>query len=58
MHTRLRLSLPVVIGLAAILPALVAVAQTAETPQEYVQRLIKEANKSIAVIADIARDRA
>ena len=58
MHTRLRISLPVVIGLSAILPALAAVAQTAETPQEYVQRLIKEANKSIAVIADIARDRA
>jgi hypothetical protein len=43
MHTRLRICLPVVIGLAAIFSAMVAVAQTAETPQEYVQRLIKEA---------------
>lgn len=43
MGIRLRVPNTVVVALLALLVPLAAAAQTAETPQEYVQRLIKEA---------------
>ena len=43
MDLRLRLSSTLIIGLAALLPVWIAVAQTAETAQEHMQRLVKEA---------------